>query len=117
MTEFSLQPNNRCQAVELWTGQTEYPVMAKRTTGRGPYDKAGTTQRPGAENRIGAWRRFRGLTQAALSEKVDLSPGTISDIEKAKIGFSAESLGAISKALNVPRGKLLDEEPPPKARK
>ncbi len=99
----------------LWNSRTEYPAMAKKTTvRRGPYNTGQRQGHPWARNQIGAWRRHKGITQEALSEEADLSPGQISDIEKGTVGFSAESLAAISEALGVPRGKLSDEEPPKK---
>lgn len=53
-----------------------------------------------AEN-IKRLRNLRGLTQFALAELIDKSPETISQIERAKIFPSFETLKLLATALNV----------------
>jgi transcriptional regulator with XRE-family HTH domain len=50
---------------------------------------------------IATWRKLRGLTQAQLAERADVSRGVIRRIEAADGGVSLENLLRISRALGI----------------
>jgi transcriptional regulator with XRE-family HTH domain len=50
---------------------------------------------------IATWRKLRGLTQAQLAERADVSRGVIRRIEGADGGVSVENLLRISRALGT----------------
>lgn len=58
-----------------------------------------------------AWRRYRGLTQQQLADRVDMSVSSISQLETGKQGFTDSTLLAIAHALNVEPGDLLSRDP------
>lgn len=58
-----------------------------------------------------AWRRYRGLTQEALAERVGLSTSSISQIETGTQGFTDSTLIAFAEALNCEPGDLLSRDP------
>ena len=81
-------------------------------TKRGPYRKAPKTAPPQWRRTfILEWRTFRGMTQEELAAKADLAVGTLSAIEQAKAGYSAESLSRLAKALKAEPGMLLSVNP------
>lgn len=53
------------------------------------------------EHPLRVWRKFRGLTQAALGEKASLKNVTISRIESGEQDTSAKSWRALAEALSV----------------
>lgn len=58
--------------------------------------------------RVGQARRDRGYTQEALSEVIGIEPVTLSRLETGDRALSLSTLGAISQALGLPLGDLLD---------
>jgi transcriptional regulator with XRE-family HTH domain len=70
--------------------------------------KRDTSERP---NFIYAWRRYRGLTQEALSELTGIAPSTISFIERGAKGTTLATLDLIAIALCVKTGWLLSRDP------
>jgi transcriptional regulator with XRE-family HTH domain len=52
-------------------------------------------------------RKRCGLSLKALSEKADLNPVYISEVERATKAVSVEALWKISKALRVPLSRLV----------
>jgi transcriptional regulator with XRE-family HTH domain len=50
---------------------------------------------------IATWRKLRGLTQAQLAERADVSRGVIRRIEAADGGVSVENLLRILRALGI----------------
>ncbi|MDR0623524.1 MAG: helix-turn-helix domain-containing protein [Treponema sp.] len=56
------------------------------------------------------YRNFRGLTQAKLAEKLDISPNFISDLETGKRWLSSDTLVNISAILNIDVYELLKPE-------
>lgn len=58
-----------------------------------------------------AWRKYRGLTQEQLAERVDMSVSSISQLETGKQGFTDTTLLAIADALNCEPGDLLSRDP------
>ena len=57
-------------------------------------------QRSVAES-VATWRKLRGLTQAQLAERADLSRGVVRRIEAADGGVSVENLIRILRALGI----------------
>ncbi len=57
-------------------------------------------QRNVAES-IATWRKLRGLTQAQLAERADVSRGVVQRIEAADGGVSVENLLRIMRALGI----------------
>jgi DNA-binding XRE family transcriptional regulator len=51
---------------------------------------------------IKALRKWRGLTQVTVAEAADIRQGYLSDIESGRRQGTAETLGTIAKALDVP---------------
>ena len=56
------------------------------------------------------YRRKSGLTQEALSEKINLNPKYITDIESRAKFPSAETIDAIADALNIKPSQLFIEQ-------
>jgi transcriptional regulator with XRE-family HTH domain len=57
-------------------------------------------QRSLAES-IAAWRKLRGLTQAQLAERADVSRGVVRRIEAADGGVSIENLLRVLRSLGI----------------
>lgn len=57
------------------------------------------------------WRKYRGLTQEALAERIGVTPSTISQLETAKQGFTNSTLEALAEALTCEPGELLMRDP------
>lgn len=53
------------------------------------------------ENRVRAWRNYRGLSQDGLARRVDVSQAYLSSIETGKSDGSVRVLAAIARALEV----------------
>lgn len=58
-----------------------------------------------------AWRKFRGLTQEQLAERVEMSVSSISQLETGKQGFTDTTLVALADALRCEPGDLLSRDP------
>lgn len=57
------------------------------------------------------WRTYRGYTQEELAEMIGVSGPSISQLEKAKQGFSDSTLEALADALHCSPGDLLMRNP------
>lgn len=57
------------------------------------------------------WRKYRGLTQEQLAERVGMSKGNISQLEANRQGYSQEGLEALADALQCEPGQLLSVDP------
>lgn len=57
------------------------------------------------------WRKFRGLTQEQLAERVGVSSATISQLEAGKQGFTDNTLEALAAELHCGPGDLLMRNP------
>lgn len=57
------------------------------------------------------WRKYRGLTQEELAERVGMSKGNISQLEQAIQGYSQEGLEALADVLQCDPGQLLNVDP------
>ncbi|AKR57980.1 hypothetical protein XM25_19760 [Devosia sp. H5989] len=58
-----------------------------------------------------AWRKYRGLTQEALAERVGMSVSAVSQIETGAQGFTDSTLLAFANALTCEPGDLLSRDP------
>lgn len=58
-----------------------------------------------------AWRKYRGLTIEQLAGRVDMSPSSISQLERGLQGFTDTTLLAIADALRCEPGDLLSRDP------
>lgn len=80
---------------------------------RGPYkidvenpEKLGT-----GGIKLRQWRIHRDMTVAMLAAKADVSTGTVSDIEAAKLGWSWRTLHKLADALRTTPAALLGVNP------
>lgn len=60
---------------------------------------------------IKEWRKHRGLTQEALAERVGMSPGNVSLIERGLQNYTQETLEAFGDALQCEPADLLMRNP------
>lgn len=60
---------------------------------------------------IKEWRDFRGFTQERLAERVGLTAGAISQLERGLTGYTQPTIEALADALNCEPGDLLDRNP------
>jgi len=60
---------------------------------------------------IREWRKYRGLTLEQLAERVDLSHGALSQLERGVINYTQPTLEALASALNCEPADLLTGDP------
>jgi transcriptional regulator with XRE-family HTH domain len=58
------------------------------------------------------YRNFRGLTQAKLAEKLNISPNFVSDLENGKRWLSSDTLVNLSDILGIAAHELLKPDFP-----
>ena len=73
--------------------------------------KANFKQPPGRPHFIKQWRKFRGLTQAQLADRMEMSPASISQIETRKQDYTQETLERLAAALMCEPADLLIRDP------
>lgn len=61
-------------------------------------------------NKLLFYRKQKGLTQAEVAERADISDRTYADIERGSTNMRTETLVNICKALNITPNELLVEE-------
>ena len=76
----------------------------------------GTRRRPKPQKTrirhfVKEWRKFRGLTQQTLADRIESAVSTISQLETANQGYSQPLLEAIAEALAVEPWMLLHVDP------
>lgn len=104
-----MQPNIRYDALSAYGRSARIPAMPKK---RGPHQhKSKKKSKDEWKTFVKQWRIRRDLTVAELAEEAGLSTGNVSGIENATQGYSADSLRALAKALDVTTGMLLDVNP------
>jgi ribosome-binding protein aMBF1 (putative translation factor) len=60
---------------------------------------------------IAQWREFRGLTQAQLAQRLNMTQSHLSLLENQKRGYTQETLEAIAEALQTDVASLLIRNP------
>jgi transcriptional regulator with XRE-family HTH domain len=60
---------------------------------------------------IREWRKYRGLTQERLAERIGLTGGAISQLETGQTHYTQSTLEALAEALNCEPGDLLSRDP------
>lgn len=71
----------------------------------------GPSSRRKANHFIREWRKHRKLTQEALAERANLTPGAISQLENGLINYTQPTLEALALALWCSPGDLLSRDP------
>lgn len=94
--------------MNLSAGLSGSPNLSGRPYGMRTKRKKPPKQRP---HFVKAWRDFRGLTQDALAEKIQMSVATISQLETGDQGYRQATLEAIADALGTDPGSLLTRDP------
>ena len=87
--------------VDIWCGMAySAPHMEHKISHRTTPLPVRRAQRSLAES-IAAWRKLRGLTQAQLAERADVSRGVVRRIETADGGVSVENLLRVLRSLGI----------------
>jgi transcriptional regulator with XRE-family HTH domain len=60
---------------------------------------------------IRQWRKFRGLTQVRLAERIGQTHGAISQLERGLVGYTQPTLEALAEALQCEPGDLITRDP------
>lgn len=89
--------------MERFSGRMQNASMAKRVR---PRFKSGPRR-----HFIRQWREYRGLTQEQLAERIDVTAGTISQLENGRISYTQPTLEAIAEALQTTPGDILNVDP------
>lgn len=68
--------------------------------------------RPGFRRHyVREWRRYNGLTQEQLAERLDTTASAISQLENGKQGYTQPMLEALALALDTDEASLLSRDP------
>jgi len=107
--EYELQGDNKVvlhkRDFEDMMNIITYDIAKSRTEELFP--AAFTTQLIDGENPLRAFRKYRGFSQAALSEASGVAQGLISEIENGRKMGSIQSLKALARTLDVEIDDLL----------
>jgi transcriptional regulator with XRE-family HTH domain len=68
-------------------------------------------RRPLGRTYIRQWRKFRGMTLERLAERVDMTAGNLSQIERGNQPYSQSQLEALAEALQTDVASLLMRDP------
>jgi transcriptional regulator with XRE-family HTH domain len=60
---------------------------------------------------IREWRKHRGLTLEKVADRLDMTPGHISMLERGQRGYTQETLEAVASALQTDVASLLMRDP------
>jgi transcriptional regulator with XRE-family HTH domain len=60
---------------------------------------------------IRQWRKFRGLTQTRLADRIGMSNGNLSEIENGNTAYTQETLEVLADALQCTPADLLMRDP------
>src|SRR5262252_1853026 len=60
---------------------------------------------------IREWRKYRGLTLEKVADRLDMTPGHISMLERGQRGYTQETLEAVAAALQTDVASLLMRDP------
>jgi transcriptional regulator with XRE-family HTH domain len=87
--------------VDIWCGIAYTgPYMEHKISHQATPLPVRRAQRSLAES-IAAWRKLRGLTQAQLAERADVSRGVVRRVEAADGGVSVENLLRVLRSLGI----------------
>ena len=64
-----------------------------------------------ARHFVREWRKYRGLTQEQLAERIEATAGAISQLENGQINYTQPTLEALAFALSCTTGDLLSRDP------
>lgn len=98
-------------------------ALAGRKLARRQNDSMTKTHPPEMHSKVGhylrEWRKHRGLTLESLGEKVGVTHGALSQLERGEINYTQQTLEAIARALGCNAGELIMGPPdgPPMNRK
>jgi transcriptional regulator with XRE-family HTH domain len=88
--------------VDIWRSMTySAPHMEHKISSRGTTPLSVRRAQRSLADSITTWRKLRGLTQAQLAERADVSRGVVRRIEAADGGVSVENLLRILRALGI----------------
>jgi len=76
-----------------------------------PYMAKSTQKRPHPRHFIREWRKHRGLTLERLAERIEVTHGAISQLERGLVNYTQPMLEALASALSCEPSDLL--RPPP----
>ena len=60
---------------------------------------------------IRQWRHYRGLTLEAVAERIDMTPGLVSLVERGLRGYTQDTVEALASALRTEPAALLTRDP------
>ena len=60
---------------------------------------------------IREWRKFRGLTQSQLADRLDVAVSSISQLERGEQGYSQSMLEALAYAMRTDAASLIMRNP------
>ena len=60
---------------------------------------------------IRQWRHYRGLTLEAVAERIDMTPGLVSLVERGLRGYTQDTVEALASALRTEPAILLTRDP------
>ena len=60
---------------------------------------------------IRQWRHYRGLTLEAVAERIDMTPGLVSLVERGLRGYTQGTVEALASALRTDPATLLTRDP------
>jgi transcriptional regulator with XRE-family HTH domain len=60
---------------------------------------------------IRQWRHHRGLTLEAVAERIDMTPGLVSLVERGLRGYTQDTVEALASALRTDPAILLTRDP------
>jgi transcriptional regulator with XRE-family HTH domain len=60
---------------------------------------------------IRQWRHHRGLTLEAVAERIDMTPGLVSLVERGLRGYTQDTVEALASALRTDPANLLTRDP------
>jgi len=60
---------------------------------------------------IRQWRHYRGMTLESVAERIDMTPGLVSLVERGLRGYTQETVEALASALRTDPAALLTRDP------
>lgn len=108
LTETSPQEKFLSHCMDVGTGSAGHFGMTK--TAQEPVIET-RFKRPFRPTFIRQWRKHRGLTLELLADRIGMSVGNLSMIERAKTGYTQETLEILADALQCEPADLLMRDP------